>query len=267
MLSYPLLMQSFREIRRTFFIFAVLMLGSTALWLGIYHPGITDTLQTLTSSLPSAVLAAFGCDFSRETATEFAAFGLFGFWFLVLPLLYEILVAWQLIASGIDSGVFVYLLATPNARAAIACTRGVCLAGSTAGLFVLTGICAEICVSMHPAGQLSQEIFWQLLVGCFFLHALLGGIAFFAACKGKNMRSFVLAGAGIPVVFLLMHMGSAVGGMWGILRYITVFSLFDIEAILSGEGFIFLYMALLCAGALVLYALGVNSFRKRDLAI
>ena len=267
MLSYPLFMQSIREIRRTFLTFAVLMLGGTALWLGIYHPGITDTLQALTSSLPPAVLAAFGCDFSRETFTEFAAFGLFGFWFLILPLVYEILAAGRLIASGIDSGVFVYLLATPNARAAIACTRGLCLAESTAELFLLTGICAEVCIRVHPAGPFSEGIFWQLLIGCFFLHALLGGIAFWAACRGENMRSFLLIGAGIPILFLLLHMASAIGGMWGILRFGTVFTLFDIEAILAGEGISFLYMALLCAGAVVLYALGVNSFRKRDLAI
>ena len=36
MLSYPLLMQSFREIRKNFLIFAALMLGGTALWFGIY---------------------------------------------------------------------------------------------------------------------------------------------------------------------------------------------------------------------------------------
>ena len=134
-------------------------------------------------------------------------------------------------------------------------------------MFLLTGICGEICAAVQFPGQLDEPVFWQLLAGCFFLHALLGGIAFFAACRGKNMRTFVLAGAGIPVAFLLLHMLAATGGMWGILRFGTVFTLFDIEAILAGEGICFLYMALLCAGAVVLYALGVNSFRKRDLAI
>lgn len=267
MLSYPLLMQSFREIRKNFLIFAALMLGGTALWFGIYHPGITDTLQALTASLSTQMLVAFGLDFSRGSLTEFVSFGLFGFFLLILPLGYEVMAASQLIASGIDSGIFVYLIATPNARATIACTRGACLAGSTGLLFLLTGICGEICAAVQFPGQLDEPVFWQLLAGCFFLHALLGGIAFFAACRGKNMRTFVLAGAGIPVAFLLLHMLAATGGMWGILRFGTVFTLFDIEAILAGEGICFLYMALLCAGAVVLYALGVNSFRKRDLAI
>ena len=267
MLSYPLLGQSFREIRKLFLLFAVLMTGFCALWLGIYHPGITDTLQALTAALPKRLLAAFGCDFSRGSLTEFAAFGLFGFVFLLLPLLYEVLAAGRLIASGIDSGLFVYLLATPQARETIACTRGICVAGSTGLLFLLTGVCAGICVRVRMPGQLSWEIFWQLLIGCFCLHGLLGGMAFFAACRAKHFRSFVLTGVCIPVAFLLLHMAAALGGTWEILRYVTVFSLFDIEAILAREGISFLYMGILCVGAGIFYALGVNSFRKRDLAI
>ena len=100
MLSYPLLMQSFREIRKNFLIFAALMLGGTALWFGIYHPGITDTLQALTASLSTQMLAAFGLDFSRGSLTEFVSFGLFGFFLLILPLGYEVMAASQALTAA-----------------------------------------------------------------------------------------------------------------------------------------------------------------------
>ena len=57
------------------------------------------------------------------------------------------------------------------------------------------------------------------------------------------------------------------GGRLDILRYATVFSLFDTEALLAGEGLGYAGMGILAAAGAAEYLAGMILFRKRDLSI
>ena len=52
-----------------------------------------------------------------------------------------------------------------------------------------------------------------------------------------------------------------------VLRYATVFTLFDTDKILAAEPVGYIYMGILFGVGLILYMTGIFIFRKRDLSI
>ena len=75
-----------------------------------------------------------------------------------------------------------------------------------------------------------------------------------------------MVGAGFPIAFLVIEMISHVGEKSTVLRYIPMFTLFDSDKIISGEGFVPQFLVLIVI-TIVMYGLGFYVFKKRDLPL
>ena len=267
MISYPLLGQDIRSGWKLWAGFAAILTVYVALIVGMYDPDITRTMEELLASLPPQMLAAFGFAMEDTTLTGFIASYLFGFLLLVLPLIYEVAAAVRLVASMVEKGSMVYLVGTPNTRGKIIRTQGVFLAGSQGALFLYVGVLGAACAGYFFPGQLDIPAYASLCGGAFCLHLMLGGFSFLASCAFGDTKRALLWGGGIPLAFYLLHMLANMGGRLDILRYATVFSLFDTEALLAGEGLGYVGMGVLAAAGAAEYLAGMILFRKRDLSI
>lgn len=267
MISYPLLKQSFRGNYKLLLIFTAVLSVYIVLVIGMYDPEITKKMEWLWSYLPREMRLAFGFEMFDRSLTGFLASYLFGFLLLVFPMIYEIIVANRMIASQVESGAIVYMIGTPNSRTKIAYTQAVYLAGSTAVMILfVAALGTGICEWMFP-GKLRIGTFHDLCIGVFALHFLIGAIAFFASCVSRDMKQSLFVGAGVPILFYLMHMLANMGGDLEFLRYATIFTLFDTEKILAVETVGYIFMGILAAAGILFYAAGILLFRKRDLSI
>lgn len=94
----------------------------------------------------------------------------------------------------------------------------------------------------------------------------ISGICFAASCI-CNLSKFSLGlGAGIPLGFYLIQMMSQISEDLDGLKYVTLNTLFDPDAVVKGDGFVLPFLILAVVG-LILYAVGILVFREKDLPL
>jgi ABC-2 type transport system permease protein len=182
-------------------------------------------------------------------------------------MVYVILAANSLVVRHTDKGSMAYLLASPNKRSSIAMTQALNLLLGILILIVYETILA-VCVSeaVFP-GQLEIKNFLVLSLGLFCLHFFIGGLCFLASCVSNEVKTASLIGGGISVLCYLFQSLANVGDKFKNLKYASFFTLFDAEKLTHGSGEGYLMIACLFAGGLLLFAIGIISFNRRDLHV
>lgn len=266
MFSWPLFKGGMRSsLKVIVIIFAVLALYFSSI-VSMYDPEIGKTLDDLMASMPE-MMAMFGMDQVGSNLTEFLANYLYGFLMLIFPMIYSILTANRLIARHIEKGSMAYLLASPNRRTKVIVTQ-MCV--QLAGLVVLILSCTAIGIiaaqAMFP-GELDIGAFVRLNIGVLLLHVVIGGLCFLASSISNDSKLSLGIGAGVPIAFYLLQMLANMGGKLESLKYATIFTLFDTDRILSGDGGYMLSFIMMAVIGVVLFGASIFSFNKRDLPL
>lgn len=231
----------------------------------MYDPELGESLAMMEKAMPQ-LFAAFGMSGAGATLVEFLANYLYGFLFIVFPLVLAILLANRLLVQRLDRGTMAWLLATPVSRLRVILT----LAAVQAIALLLevawgAGVCAVASRLLFP-GELDAQRFVQLNLGLAPLILLFGAICFCSGCVFSSTRLALGGGAGLCVAFMLLQMLSQVGEKWEWLRLCTPLTLFDSKALAAEDGSLWPAAALLAA-ALVLYGVGAAVFCRRDLSL
>ena len=265
MISMPL----FRREARRSILLLVIFPGILALYasviLTMYDPELGDSLAMMKDAMPE-LFAAFGMSDPGSTLTEFLANYLYGFLFLVLPLVLLILLTNRLVVGYLDQGTMAWLLSTPTPRWKIAATQAMLHVVCAALIVVYAGgLCAILSAIMY-SGELAVGPFFRLNLTLAALLCLLGSICFLGACALPDSRQGLALGGGLCVVFLLLQMLAQSGEKWEWLRYLTLLTAFDSAALASGGGSLWPALGL-AGGAAILYAAGIWVFTHRDLCL
>lgn len=258
-----------RELKANFkvfiIIFAVLILYTTIIT-SMFDPELGSVLAQFTQVMPE-LMNAFGMANPGTTLIEFLSSYLYGFLYLIFPLIFEMIVANQLVARYVDRGSMAYLLATPSSRFKIIFTQVSVLCGGLAlligGLTLIQIIVAQF---MFP-GELDVRILLNMNSGLYILHLAISGICFFGSCISNEMKRAYSIGAGIPILFFLIQMLSNVSEKLESLKYFTIFTLYLASEMAAGGTNAILPMMILLIIAVVLYGLGCLLFIKRDLPL
>lgn len=266
MLSKPLFKAA---IRQNYLVFLIIV-GVSMLYMptivSMYDPKTQESLNEMLKMMPQQLISAMGFSSPVSDLISFIATYFYGFLILLLPMIYTIIVANRTIASHVDRGSMAYLLSTPNTRIKIATTQAAYLLKTITlliGIITLAGI--SFCQVLFP-GDLDMKKFLLLNCGTLLLYYALTGIGFFASCLFNDTKNSLAIGAGLPVAFLLLQMVSDIGKEMEFLKYFTLYTLFDPNQIITGEGFAVSFL-ILGAIALVSYAAGFIVFHKRDLPL
>ncbi len=233
----------------------------------MYNPASVEKLEQMFTLLPEAMLKAFGFDTLGTDITGYLAHYLYGFIAIVFPLIYVVISANKLIAKHVDSGSMAYILSAPVKRVTVAFTQG---AFHFFGLLVIfvVNIGALIIVSeVKYPGALQIGRFIVLNFVTIMTLTVSGAIGFFFSCLCNDSRNALAFGAGIPIAFFVFKMVSEIGKDLEALKYLSVFSLIQIDRILDapvhgvGVGLILLGVCL------ALYGAGTVVFSRKSLAI
>ena len=266
MISRVLLKREIKANYKMLLLFMAILSMYSVMIIAMYDPQLGDSLTAMAQSMPE-LFAAFGMLDVGATLIDFLTNYLYGFLFIVFPLVFAILLANHLMARYVDRGSMAYLLSTPNSRAKIVRTQMFCM---ILNLFLLvlfvTGLCIMVSELMF-SGQLPIKSFLMVNVGLYGLLLFFGSLCFCSSCIFTEIKLAVGVGAGLSIVFVMIQMLSQVSDKFSVLAYITPLALFDIQEIILGNINAILAFCILYAAAIVLFIIGGLVFCKKDLSI
>lgn len=232
----------------------------------MFDPKLGESLELMAQSMPQ-LFAAFGMLNAGSTLTQFLANYLYGFLFIVFPMVFTVTAAARLVARWVDTGAAAFLLAAPVGRVKIAATQALALAAVPVGCVACAfGFCVLAAQAMFP-GQLDIAAFLRLNAGLLCLQTAFAGVCFLASCTFRDARMAAGVGAGACTACILVQMLADVGDTFSWLHKCTPLALFDQQALLAGDAGAAAGCAVLLAAGLVLFALGGAVFCRKDICV
>ena len=198
---------------------------------------------------------------------------------LLLPIIYVIMVANNLLASQVDNGSMAYVLSTPTKRSKVTFTQMTFLTLSLFAMFALLTITSVISLLIVSGGGISISIPQILLLnlGAFLTVFALSGICFLASSWFNQSKYALGIGGGISMFFLV----TTILGLFGsssipqairiesmnYFNYFTIITLFDTTSILAGTLDYLWKFGVLALIGLITYLIGMIKFNKKDLPL
>lgn len=267
MLNFTLFKRSVKSSYKLLLIFVGVLTLYFCVIAGMYDPDDLDILNQLASlKLSPELLSAMGFTLIDTSLLGFLSSYFYGLLMLAFPMVFYIILANKLIAGHVDKGSMAYILATPNTRKKVAVTQATMLLSSITLLVLFVTLLGIVyCQAAFP-GMLDVKNFLLLNFGVLLTHFAISGICFFSSCLFNESRLSLLLGSGLPIAFLLVQMLSNSGEKLEILKYFTVFTLFNPIDIIHGENFAIPFIILTVIGV-ALYGAGIVIFDKKDLPL
>ena len=149
MLCWPLFQREMRANCKVMLIFCGVFTLYGAVIISMFDPKLGDALNAMAASMPE-LFAAFVMSNPGATMLEFLVNYLYGFLFLVFPVVMILILVNRLIVRYVDRGAMAWLLASPHSRRTLALTQG-----KTLGLLVLmlTVYATVMCLALSSPGR------------------------------------------------------------------------------------------------------------------
>ena len=198
---------------------------------------------------------------------------------LLLPMIYMIMCANNLIAGQVDRGSMAYVLSTSVKRKQVVFTQAMFLIGSLFAMFACMTVVSVVCLAiLGPATvTLGYGELLLLNLGAFVAMFAMSGISFLASCWFNRTKYSLGLGGGINIFFLV----ATILGLFGssamptvvrldslnFFNYVSIISLFDVVSILDGTLTFIWKLAILLGIGIVCYIIGAFNFQKKDLPL
>ncbi len=266
MISLPLYKQGLRGVWKTLLIFAALLTMYFTVMITMFDPAMNNALDELAKMIPE-LMTIIGMTATSSTMIGFMSGYLYGFIMLLFPMIFSILTANQLVARHVDRGSMAYLLAAPVSRRTVVLTEMLVLITSVTALIAYATLVGVASAELMFPGELDIGLYLLLNVGALALHLFIGSICFLASASFSDAKVSMGLAAGIPAAEFVVQMLANAGKALEPAKYATFFTLYNPDGIISGDSGAMLGIAVLAAGALVLYTLSVVIFTRKDLPI
>lgn len=209
----------------------------------------------------------------------------FGIAALLIPLVYTILLSKNLVSEKVETGSLAFTLSTPTTRNSFIFTQACYLIFSeivmALTLLLFSIITREIGIW---AGSTDLETSLPIVdlclyaLGNFMVSLAISGINFLTSCHFNKTSQSIGVGGGIAIFFFIcsilgLFATKAIPGtiritMMSLFNYLTINSLFDALAVMSGDYVTYWFkLMFLLLIAVVTYLIGAFNFKKKDLPL
>ena len=237
-----------------------------------------DVTSSLLSSLPKEVSEALEDIGQADLYTLIVGSIFYKLAGLLLPIIFMIMAANNLISGQVDSGSMAYVLSTSTKRKTVAITQAIYLIGSLLVMFVLTTITGCICLAIVKEDvQLTYGKLVLLNAGAFLVLFALSGLNFFTSCWFDRSKRSMAIGGGLSIFALVAAMLGLFGSpvipkvvrldSLNYFNYTTIISLFDVVSIMDGNLTFLWKFAILFVVGIIGYVAGSVKFVKKDLPL
>lgn len=198
---------------------------------------------------------------------------------LLLPMIYMVMVANNLIAGQVDRGSMAYVLSTSVKRRQVVFTQAVYLIGSLFAMFACTTLTSAICLACLNGSNITLGYGELLLLnlGAFIAMFAMSGISYLTSCWFNRTKYSLGIGGGLNIFFLVATILGLFGSsaMPSVVRldslnffnYVSIISLFDVTSILNGTVTFIWKLAILLGVGIICYIIGGRKFEKKDLPL
>lgn len=266
MINWALYKRGMKGSWKTLLIFATVLAMYFTIIVTMFDPEIGSALNEFAEAMPE-LMAMVGMNPADTTLVGFMSAYLYGFIMLVFPMVFSILCANRLVAQQVDRGSMTYLLSAPVKRSSVAFTQMKVLGSSIFALVAFATILGIVACEAFFSGELEIGKFLVLNLGALCLQLFIGGICFLCSCIFSDTKYSIGFGAGIPALGFIIQMMSNTGAELENAKYATFFTLFNSNGLIAKEPIALWSMAILFAGALLLFGAGIAVFSKKDLHI
>ncbi len=261
MFSKTIFKQTFISNFKLWLIFTLITSILNAVLIAVFEPNTISVVTDMVKGTPLESMLQNTTFLGMLAQTFYSLHG------VILPLVFIIMTANSLVASQVDRGSMAYLLSTPTKRNVVVGTQAAYLITSIIVMFAIVTIVGVATIQIFQ-GNTNVIISDYLLLnlGLLLLMFATSGISFLFSCVFNLSKNSLAFGAGIPLAFFLFQlMGQVSESLEGI-KYISLNSLFDTDAILKGDGYMVQFVILALVG-IVLYAIGIRIFQEKDLPL
>lgn len=245
---------------------------------------LNESSETLISEMPVDISVKLNDLASRNLYGLIVGVILFSLAGLLLPIVYSILTANNLVSQQVENGALAFTLSTPTNRFSIIFSKALYLIFSITSmyivLFIFSLLAREIGIAIGGIDFLESLTIKDIslyTLGAYFVALSISGICFLSSSIFNKTKYAIGIGGGISVFFLV----SAILGLFGsevmplalkissmnFFNYLTIISLFNVNMILE-RNVIFYYLLIpLALLSVVTYLVGCIIFCKKDLPL
>lgn len=261
MLSKPIFKQTLRANIRLWLIFTVIMSVFAVVLIAAFDPSTISGVGQLIEGTPLANLLGHRTFLGMLAQTYYSLHG------VILPLIFVIMTANGLIASQVDRGSMAYLLSTPTKRSTVVRTQAAYMILMLVLMFAIVTLVGVFSIlTLQSKSDVDMGKFLMLNLGLFLLMFATSGVSFLFSCLFNLSKHSLALGAGLPLAFFLFHLMAQVDSSLEGFKYISLNTLFDTDAIISGESYALQFVLLFVIGIL-LYVAGMRIFQEKDLPL
>lgn len=232
----------------------------------MFNPDSVDTLKEMLDMLPAELMNAMGMNFG-STLLTFLSGTLYSILLYLFPMILSIIINHRLLAAHVDKGSMSYLLSTSNSRIRIAVTQAIFSLVSITAVFLWITILTLITSSAMFPGLLDTKHFILLNLYALLMYYTINGICFLASSMANEAKYSLGLGAGLPITFVLLQMLGDSGEKLNWIGKLSLFALFKPDLLFAGDSFAYVAMMIFIGLTVVLYAIGIIFFNKKDLPI
>lgn len=261
MFNKTIFKQTLKENIKLWLIFTVVTSVVLAILVVVFEP---TTISGMTEMVEGTALADM---LKNTTFLGMLSSSFFTLQGVLLPVVYIILTANSLIASQVDKGSMAYILSTPTKRGAVVITQALYLILALAIMHLIITLVGFSSIQIFQSDvDINMSKFFMLNLGLFILMFSTSSISFMFSCIFNLSKNSIALGAGIPIAFFLFELMSTVSESLEKIKYVSINTLFDKDAILAGDSIILQFTILVIIG-IILYGIGIQIFKKKDLPL
>ena len=197
----------------------------------------------------------------------------YGMMSIIIPTIYVVVTANNLLARQVDDGSMAYVLSSPIKRRDVALTQIMFLVLSVFITFVMTFLTHLIIRTAVGSNSLSVAQILYLNIESFLTVAAIGGICFMFSGIFNRSKYSIGAGGMLAVFFILMSMMAMFGGLAPSMsalsnfKYFTIITLCDKESVLDGTSTWLIESMALIGISAISYTIGSIWFNKKNLPL
>ncbi len=197
----------------------------------------------------------------------------YGLMSVIIPTIYVVVTANNLLARQVDDGSMAYVLSSPIKRRSVAMTQILFLVSSIFVTFLITFLTHLLIGAAVGSKSLSYAEIFNLNVSSFVTVLAMGGLCFMFSGIFNRSKYSIGAGGMMSVFFILMSMMAMFGGLAPAMKalsnfkYFTIITLCDKSSILAGSNTWIVESVVLVLIAAVSYTVGSLWFNKKNLPL
>lgn len=243
----------------------LLMYASIAAWM--FNPESAEAINDFLGVLPETFIKALGFDGLGTDLTTYLANYLFGFIYLMFPMLFVLFIATKLIGKPIDSGSMVYLVATPLRRTTIAITQILFLFDALFFVFLVNFVATYAVSELRFPGMLDVSGYFMLNLITYLVIGLLASIVFFLSVLPIDYGKAQGIAIAFSVYAFIANALYKLSDSLSLLQYTTIFRFVDINQALENGASIWVTIGIVSLLTLSFLVASVWVFEKRPLNI